>query len=77
MKVRAAALAAIASVVIIGGCAYPAPYVVYESRPVAERVEYGVVESMQLYRGGSGAPIGLGTILGGIAKRRMPATGIA
>ena len=28
----------------------------YDGRPVAQRTEYGVVESMQLYRGGSVRP---------------------
>jgi outer membrane lipoprotein SlyB len=53
---------------VLGGCAYPEPYPVYETRPVAaQRTEYGVVESIDMYRGGSGAPIGLGAVLGGIA----------
>ena len=45
------------------------PYTVYE-RPapvVAQRVEYGVVEGLDLYRDGSGAPSGLGAIIGGVA----------
>jgi outer membrane lipoprotein SlyB len=68
VKVRAAAIALIATGALLGGCAYPEPYPVYDSRPVvAQRTEYGVVESMELYRGGGGSPIGLGTILGGIA----------
>ena len=28
--------------------------------------EYGVVESIELYPGGSGSPVNLGTILGGV-----------
>lgn len=66
MKLRSAAVAVMTSVALVG-CVYPEPYPVYDGRPVAQRTEYGVVESMQLYRGGSGAPVGLGTILGGIA----------
>jgi outer membrane lipoprotein SlyB len=34
---------------------------------VAERVEYGVVEHIDLYREGGSAPTGLGAVLGGIA----------
>jgi len=66
MKVRSAAIAFLTSVVLLGGCAYPAPYAVYEP-PVAQRTEYGVVESMELYRDGYNTPTGLGAILGGIA----------
>ena len=40
----------------------------YASAPrVAERVEYGVVERIDLYREGSTTPNGLGAVLGGIA----------
>lgn len=66
MKVRSVAIAFVTSVALLGGCAYPEPYAVYEP-PVAQRTEYGVVESMQLYRDGYNSPVGLGTILGGIA----------
>jgi outer membrane lipoprotein SlyB len=65
MKFRSAAIAVMTSVALLG-CAYPEPYVVYD-RPVAQRTEYGVVESMELYRDGYSGPAGLGTILGGIA----------
>jgi outer membrane lipoprotein SlyB len=34
---------------------------------VAERVEYGVVENIDLYREGGSSPTGLGAVLGGIA----------
>ena len=57
--------------------AYGRPYAVYDAPgpivrapgppPVVARVDYGVVERIDLYRGGSGTPIGLGTILGGLA----------
>lgn len=67
MKARSAAIVMITCTALLGGCAYPEPYVVYETRPVAQSVEYGVVESMQLYRAGYDAPVGLGAILGGIA----------
>ena len=68
MKVRAAGLAVLASAALLGGCAYPQPYPVYDTRPaVAQRSEFGVVERIEMYRGGSGAPVGLGAIVGGIA----------
>lgn len=68
MKLRSAALVMMASGALLGGCAYPEPYPVYSSYPPgAQRTEHGVVESIEMYRGGSGAPVGLGTILGGIA----------
>jgi outer membrane lipoprotein SlyB len=51
---------------------YGRPVAVYDApAPVAaapvQRVEYGVVENMDLYREGSGAPTGLGAVIGGIA----------
>jgi outer membrane lipoprotein SlyB len=66
MNARFAAILLVASATLFGGCAYPEPYPVYGA-PVAQRTEYGVVESIELYRNGTGAPVGLGTILGGIA----------
>jgi outer membrane lipoprotein SlyB len=68
--VRNSALVLIAGAAVLGGCAYPEPYPVYSTAPapvVAQRTEYGVVESIELYRGGSSSPVNLGTILGGIA----------
>jgi outer membrane lipoprotein SlyB len=49
--------------------AYDRPVTVYEQPApmVAQRVEYGVVEGLDLYREGSSAPTGLGAIIGGIA----------
>jgi outer membrane lipoprotein SlyB len=68
MKLRAVGMIMLAGAALLGGCAYPEPYPVYEGRPVvAQRTEYGVVESLEMYRGGGGAPIGLGAIIGGIA----------
>ncbi len=68
MQVRAAAMIVMASAAVLGGCAYPEPYPVYGPAPVvAQRTEYGVVESIELYPGGTGSPVNLGTILGGIA----------
>ena len=65
---RLGGIALIAAGVLAGGCAYYEPYPVYEQRPVVtQRTEYGVVEAIQMYQGGSSAPIGLGAIIGGIA----------
>jgi outer membrane lipoprotein SlyB len=51
----------------VAGCAgLPSPG--YAGAPrVEERVEYGVVERIDLYREGSASPTGLGAVLGGIA----------
>ena len=68
--VRNSALALVAGAALLGGCAYPEPYPVYSPAPAPVAVphtEYGVVESIELYPGGSGSPVNLGTILGGIA----------
>ena len=68
MKLRFIGILALAVAALLGGCAYPEPYPVYEGRPVvAQRSEYGVVESIEMYRPGSSAPVGLGAIIGGIA----------
>ena len=68
MKLQAAAMVVLAIVAVLGGCAYPEPYPVYRERPVvAQRSEYGVVEAIDMYRGGGGSPIGLGAIIGGVA----------
>lgn len=68
MNYRAIGILAVASAAVLGGCAYPEPYPVYETRPVVrQRTESGVVESLEMYRGGSGGPVGLGAIIGGVA----------
>jgi len=68
MNVRVVGIFFLAVAALLGACAYPEPYPVYEGRPVvAQRSEYGVVEAIEMYRGGGGAPIGLGAIVGGIA----------
>ena len=67
MKVRLAGMIVLASAALLGGCAYPEPYPVYGAPVVAQRTEYGVVEAIDMYRGGSSAPIGLGAIIGGVA----------
>jgi outer membrane lipoprotein SlyB len=66
--VRNSALILLAGAAVLGGCAYPEPYPVYNTAPmVQQRTDYGVVESIEMYPGGSGSPVNLGTILGGIA----------
>jgi len=71
---RSSAIILLAGAALVGGCASPEPYPVYSNAPVyntappvQQRTEYGVVESIELYPGGSGSPVNLGTILGGIA----------
>lgn len=56
-----------AATALIGGCTTYQPYPVYHEAPVvSERTEHGVVESIQMYHGGSQSPINVGTVLGGI-----------
>jgi outer membrane lipoprotein SlyB len=60
----------IVSLLIVGSVAACAdfPSSGYAEAPrVAERIEYGVVEHIDLYREGGGSPTGLGAVLGGIA----------
>jgi outer membrane lipoprotein SlyB len=66
MTFRAFGMAIVAIAALLGGCAYPEPYPVYGRPVVAQRTEYGVVEAIEMYRGG-GAPVGLGAIIGGVA----------
>ena len=68
MNLRIAGIALVGLVSLVGGCAYPERYPVYDARPViTHRTEYGVVESIQMYRDGSRSPVNVGTLLGGIA----------
>lgn len=52
---------------VIPGCADTPVFGGSDAPAVHERVEYGVVENIDLYREGGGSPTGLGAILGGIA----------
>jgi outer membrane lipoprotein SlyB len=63
----ARAIASLFIVITVAACAeLPSPD--YAGAPrVAERIEYGVVERIDLYREGSSAPTGIGAVLGGIA----------
>ena len=55
-KFRSAGIILLTSAAVLGGCAYPEPYPVYETRPVvAQRTEYGVVESGDAKKLGIGA----------------------
>src|SRR3954447_9526663 len=80
MKTRSIGIAvAVAGIFAASGCAtyydrpygpygvYEAPAPVVTGPVVTQRVEYGVVEHIDLYRDGSNAPTGLGAIIGGIA----------
>ena len=64
LSVVAAALAASA---LNSGCAETAPITVAQAPRVAERIEYGVVESVQIVRSGGDSTSGAGAVLGGIA----------
>ncbi|CAG0956405.1 hypothetical protein BURK1_00476 [Burkholderiales bacterium] len=64
----AVAVAMLAAVGATAGCAYPPRYDLADSRPSrVERVEYGVVERIELARDGTQGPISLGAVVGGIA----------
>jgi outer membrane lipoprotein SlyB len=60
MRTSILAAAAVFAAAALNGCAETAPR-------VAERIEYGVVESVQLSRSGGDAPPAMGAVLGGIA----------
>ena len=67
MKLLASAVALMVAAGILGGCASPEPYAVYDRPPSEQQVEYGVVEQIDLFREGQSASTGLGAILGGVA----------
>jgi outer membrane lipoprotein SlyB len=67
MKLRTTAAALMASAGILGGCADNGPFVLNDPPPHVQRVEYGVVEHIDLFREGQSAPTGLGVLLGGLA----------
>ena len=67
MKIPATAAALIAAAAILGGCASPEPYAMNDRPSDVQRVEYGVVQNIDLFRDGQSAPTGLGAILGGVA----------
>ncbi len=57
--------ALVGSALALGACA---PYDYYgPARTVAPRVQYGVVESIDVYRSDGSGPIGVGALLGGLA----------
>jgi outer membrane lipoprotein SlyB len=67
MKTRLIAAPLLMVVATLGACAdFDQP--AYSSPPrVAERIEYGVIDRIDLYRAGSSQPTGLGAVLGGVA----------
>jgi hypothetical protein len=68
MKLSAIALASIAAVALLGGCASYEP-VAWSDRPAnVERIETGVVERIELLREGQSSPTALGAIAGGSRK---------
>jgi len=67
MKTRAKFVLVLAAATLFG-CASPEPYGPYYGQPAyAQRVEYGVVESIDLYRNGQSTPTGVGALVGGVA----------
>lgn len=62
-------LVLVAGAVLIAGCAQPAPYRSYDAPPMRnERVEFGIVDSIEMYEGGQPhSPVNLGSIIGGVA----------
>lgn len=67
VTIRFGGIALAGAALLVGGCATYEPYPVYQEAPVvSQRTEYGVVESIQVYHGGSSSPVNVGTILGGI-----------
>ena len=73
MSVKILGAVLLAGVAILGGCAYPEPYPVYSTAPVVtQRTDYGVVESIEMYRGSgqTAATIG-GAIAGGAVGHQV------
>lgn len=66
-RLRAIAAAVFAAGAMTSGCAEMAPVMVAEAPRVTERIEYGIVESIQVEHAGSDSPIGAGAVIGGIA----------
>jgi len=77
MNFRAMGIALVAAATLLAGCAVSPDYVyspagvvnqpVYAAPLRSERVEYGVVESIDMFRDGSNSPVSVGSILGGVA----------
>lgn len=80
MNFRVLSMALVAASVLLAGCAVSPDYVytpadvvynqpVYAASPPlrSERVEYGVVETIDVFRDGSNSPVSVGSILGGVA----------
>jgi outer membrane lipoprotein SlyB len=79
MNMRLAGAVLAAGTLTLAGCAtydpyydsyavYTPPQNVYAPGPrYAQNAEYGVVERIEMYRGGSNSPVNVGTIIGGLA----------
>jgi len=78
MNFRVFSMALVTTSVVLTGCAVSPDYTytpagvvnqpVYAAPPLrSERVEYGVVESIDMFRGGSNSPVSVGSIVGGVA----------
>ena len=78
MNFRVVNVAFVAASILVTGCAVSPDYVyapagvvnqpVYAAPPVrSERVEYGIVESIDVFRQGSNSPVSVGSIVGGVA----------
>jgi outer membrane lipoprotein SlyB len=67
MKLPAIAFALVAAAGLLGACASNESYVLNDSPAHARRIEYGVVEHIDLFREGRSEPTGLGAVIGGIA----------
>ena len=78
MTTRAFKLSLVPLAILLAGCAVSPDYVytpaglvnqpVYASPPLrSERLEFGVVESIDVFREGSNSPVSVGSIVGGVA----------
>src|SRR5258708_13316227 len=67
MKLPTTAAGLMRAAGILGGCGEKGLCVLNDPATDVQRVEYGVVEHIDLFREGQSAPTGLGVILGGLA----------
>ncbi len=56
-----------ASAITLGGCAAPGYNYYGGPATVVPRVQYGVVENIDIFRGDGAGPVGVGALLGGVA----------
>lgn len=67
MKISATTAVLVTTAAILGGCANGEPFVLHDGPARVERIEYGVVERIDMYREGQSSPSGVGAIVGGVA----------